>query len=25
MSPEVKAALDAAGASPESHQMQPGT
>jgi cytochrome c-type biogenesis protein CcmE len=25
MSPEVKAALDAAGASTESHQMQPGT
>ena len=25
MSPEVKAALDAAGASPESHQIQPGT
>jgi cytochrome c-type biogenesis protein CcmE len=25
MSPEVKAALDAAGASPEGHQMQPGT
>ena len=25
MSPEVKAALDAAGASSESHQMQPGT
>lgn len=25
MSPEVKAALDAAGASAESHQMQPGT
>jgi len=25
MSPEVKAALDAAGASSDSHQMQPGT